>query len=123
MGKWDEFKDPSYEITDMGRPGVFLIPSAKLRQVKIEGKTVEEHLHEYLGKTFSAFTYSPVPTAGFWLNGGCLEYDECRRYEVAFNGKDKIPGFLLELTRIARTLGEKCFYVKAGQYACLLTPT
>lgn len=122
MSVWEQFKDPSYELTDLGRPAVFLIPSEKLRRRKIGEDTVEAYLHDQLGKHYHAFTYSTVPTAGMWWNGECLEYNECRRYVVSFLGKERVPDLLRLLAEIARVLEEECLYVEAGQYACLLAP-
>ncbi|PJA45473.1 hypothetical protein CO174_03135 [Candidatus Uhrbacteria bacterium CG_4_9_14_3_um_filter_50_9] len=120
--KWDGLDGPSYTLTNLGRPAVFLIPSHKLRTPMGED-TVEHYLHDYLMEHYGAFTTTTVPYFGFWRNGrGKVDYDECRRYEVSFVGKERIPELLEVLAKICEVIGEDCFYIKAGQYTSLMYP-
>ncbi len=123
MTVWSELVGEGYEIEDLGRPAVFLLPSHKLREKDVSGRTVEERLHDFLVEHFGAFTTTTVPYFGFWRNdGNTLVYDECRLYEVSFSGKDRIPLLLAELAAILPIIKEDCLYFKAGQYTCLLRP-
>jgi len=121
--KWLGLEGDTYRIENLGRPGIFLLPSHKLRQ-EMEGTTVEDHLHNFLIENFGAFTTTMVPYFGFWHSTGNkrIDYDECRQYEVSFDGKKLIPVLLAKLAEIARVIDEECIYVKAGQYSALIYP-
>lgn len=122
--KWLEFQNPEadYTIVDLGRPAVFLISAPKLKVKTKFGATVESWIETFLRINFGAFTRSSVPNFGVWHNGEEVIHDECVQYEVSFAGKEKIP-FLLELlSQVAKQTGEKCIYLKAGQYSCLVYP-
>ncbi len=120
---WKDLGGPTYRIENLGRPAVFLIPSVKLRSPTPSGKTIEDDLHAFLSETFGAFTTTTVPFFGFWQNDHeQLVYDECRMYEVSFDGKHLIPQLLTKLAEICSLIGEECLYVKAGQYSGLLYP-
>lgn len=120
--KWDGCRGSTYEIVDLGRPFVFLLPSHKLR-TKRRGVTVEEELHHFLTAHFGAFTTTTVPYFGFWRNRRKqIVYDECRQYEVSFVGKNRISMLLKKLANITHVINEDCIYIKAGQYAALLSP-
>ena len=124
--KWSEVQDESYEIVDLGRPAVFLIPSHLLQRpisMSEDAQTIEYYVEAYLMENFGAFTKTMIPEFGFWLSGGkkkCL--DECRRYEVSFLGKERIRPLMRMLARVARIVNEDCVYFKAGQHACLIYP-
>lgn len=119
---WTDFENDAFEIVDLGRPAVFLLPSHKLRQLVGE-TSVEDGLHRFLSEHFGAFTTTSVPYFGFWKNDGQrLVYDECRMYEVSFAGKDRLPELMRKLADIAALINEDCIYFKAGQYTCLIKP-
>lgn len=120
---WNQFKGEEYELKDLGRPAVFLLPNAKLQIIGREGITIEKGLHTFLTNKFGAFTQTKFPAFGFWRdNKSEIVYDECIQYEVSFLGKEHIPDLLLELSHIAADIGEDCLYFKAGQRTCLIYP-
>ena len=120
--KWAEFRSKRYELIDLGRPAVFLVPSHKLR-LEQGGRTVEDDLHAFLLEKFGAFTTTTVPYFGFWRqNGQRFVHDECRLYEISFVGKKRIKILLEKLASVAEFIGEDCLYFKAGQYGCLVKP-
>ena len=122
VNKWAGLGGDSYKIVSLGRPAIFLLPSHKLR-TQMGDETVEQYLHRFLTENFGAFTTTTVPYFGFWRNNrGRMDYDECRRYEVSFKGKENIPLLLEVLAKIATTIEEDCIYFKAGQYTCLVYP-
>jgi len=124
--KWKDLHDEYYEIVDLGRPAVFLVPSHLLQRsisTDDDAQTVEQFIEAYLMDHFGAFTKTMIPEFGFWLSGGkkkCL--DECRRYEVSFLGKERICPLMRMLAQVARIVNEDCVYFKAGQHACLIYP-
>lgn len=121
--KWKSFTRGNYTIEDLGRPAVFLLPIKKLQR-KMGDVTIEEELHKFLIDHFGAYTASTIPSFGFWRNAKeATISDECREYEVSFLGKDRIPVLLEKLAKIAAIIDEKCIYVKAGQYSCLVYPS
>src|SRR5437868_3737021 len=100
MSKWDEFKNRDYDLEDLGRPAVFLIPTAKLNQTAGH-KTFREQLHEFLIAEFGAYTASEIPNFGFWKDSQTATIsDQCSSYEVSFMGKDNIPKLLKKLAEI-----------------------
>jgi hypothetical protein len=122
MGKWDSFKSSKYKVVDLGRPATFLIPECKL-QNSIGNHTVEKSIEAFLLENFGAFTTTSIPSFGVWMNETQIHYDECKRYEVSFVGKEKVQILLDFLSEIAKATQEICLYVCAGQYSCLLYPT
>ena len=120
--RWIGFEDDAYEIMDLGRPAVFLVPSTKLK-CPMGKKTVEVALHEFLMDNFGAFTTTVVPYYGFWrADGERVDHDECRRYEVSFVGKHRIADLMRFIAQVASATNEICIYFKAGQYTCLIYP-
>lgn len=122
LGKWKSLTHKKYKIINLGRPAIFLLPSHKLQR-KFKNTTIENDLHEFLMKNYSAFHYSPLSSSGFYIDGNSqVIYDECRKYEVSFMGKEKIPILMEKLAMIAKLINEDCIYFKAGQYTCLIYP-
>ena len=122
--KWAEFESESYEIIDLGRPAVFLVPVSLMNLTVDMGVSVAEQIELFLAAHFGgSFTKTLVPSFGVWRDGrNVYHQDECAQYEVSFVGKDKIPLLVGLLVRICRWTGEQCIYFKAGQYACLVRP-
>ncbi|QQS22707.1 PadR family transcriptional regulator [bacterium] len=119
---WTPFQGEGYQLVDLGRAAQFLLPSHKL-QTELGESTVEKDLERFMFDNFGAFSATTLPTAGFWRNNQQkIVYDECRRYEVSFVGKQKIPVLLKKLADIAKHIKEDCIYFQAGQYNCLIFP-
>ena len=119
---WTEFSTNKVRFEDLGRAAIFLIPEKKLG-LSVSGKTVSDDLRDFLMVNFSAFTFSQVPSFGVWVNGQEVVFaDECRLYEVSFDGKEKISMLGEKLAEIAKVIGEECIYFKAGQYSSLVYP-
>ena len=120
--KWAGFKSAKYQLLDLGRPAIFLLPAKKLAK-KTNGVSLKDDLHFFLLKNFGAFSASTIPNFGFWKdNANAVIYDKCIEYEVSFLGKGNIPRLLERLAKLAMTIGEDCIYFKAGQYTCLIYP-
>lgn len=119
---WKEFEDESYRLEDLGRAATFLLPSHKLR-MDFGDSTVEKVLENFLFDNFYAFTTTTFPSAGLWRNNeNKVFYDECKRYEVSFAGKEKIPIIIKKLAEICKHIEEECLYFTAGQYVCIIYP-
>lgn len=122
MNKWQEFLSDDYQLMDLGRPAIFLIPTNKLN-LRIGDQSVKENLHQFLIHNFGAYTASEIPNFGFWKDIQMATIsDQCSGYEVSFVGKDKIPTLLKKLAEIASIIEEECIYFGAGQYRCLIYP-
>ena len=114
--KWREFKNSEdYELIDLGRPAVFLVPIGKLQR-SVGNQTLERTLAKFLSYHFEAYTIRHSGIRGYWKG----HIDDLVEYEVSFLGKDKIPLLLKKLAELAKQIGEKCFYIKAGQYTALV---
>ncbi|MEK7608250.1 MAG: hypothetical protein AAB495_01595 [Patescibacteria group bacterium] len=113
---------PGYALEDLGRPAEFLLPEEKLG-MPVNGKTVLAGLENFLAENFGAYTTYAAKSYGVWRNHERIVFhDRCRRFEVSFVGKDRIPLLLAKLAEIAWVIGEECIYFKAGQYATLIFP-
>jgi hypothetical protein len=120
---WSEFEGLGYTLENLGRPAIFLIPSHKLR-LKIGEQTIEKRLEDFLLDEFGAYTTFMVPSFGLWrADNREVVGDECRQYEVAFSGRERVRTLIHELANIARDVKEDCFYFKAGEDVCLIRPT
>ena len=114
--KWREFENSEdYELIDLGRPAVFLVPIGKL-QARVGALTLEKVLAKFLSFHFEAFTVRHSSIRGYWKG----HTDDLVEYEVSFLGKEKIPLLLKKLAELSEKINEKCFYIKAGQYTALV---
>lgn len=120
---WEHLAGEGYRLTNLGRPAVFFIPTAKL-EIAIDGKTIREHLDTFLIMHFRAFTRAATPSVGLWVNGqSTVVTDMNTLYEVSFLGREHIAPLIAELARLCRLMDEDCLYFKAGEDACLIAPT
>ena len=114
---WRGFDDPDYELVDIGRPAVFLVPNRVLTG------EVRGLLEQFLKETYGGFQRPTCLVSGVYTsNAGDTVLDDCVQYEVSFKGKERIPELARMLANVARLTGEECIYLKAGQYASLLRP-
>lgn len=120
--KWADLGGEGYTLENLGRPAEFLLPEEKL-ETPVNGKTVLADLEDFLAEHFGAYTTHTAESYGVWRNKHQFTFhDRCRRFEVSFVGKDRIPLLLAKLAEIAREIDEECIYFKAGQYATLIFP-
>ena len=118
----DELKHPNLDY--IGQVAVFYIPTEKLNK-KHEGQTTKELLHDYLIHHFNAYTLvEGSDTQGFWRkdDNGELHEDKNAKYEVSFEGKDKIKPFIDFLSKICSNLDEKSIYLRMGSKSWLVKP-
>jgi hypothetical protein len=112
-----------YEKVSLGRMAVFLLPSLKLKlRRQADGRTVEEHVHQFLLSHFDGYTAATGNIHGWWRNRGEEHYGEHREFKVAFAGKDRIAvleGFLAD---VAVEICEQTIYIETGEDAWLIVP-
>lgn len=111
-----------YEKVSLGRMAVFLLPSLKLKFRHKDGKTVEEHVHQFLLTKFDGYTAATGNIHGWWRNRGEEFYGEHREFKVAFAGKDRIVILEAFLAEIAVEIGEQTIYLETGEDAWLVVP-
>ena len=105
--KWSGLSSQEYDIEDLGRPAIFLLPVKKITK-KVNGQTIRKTLHQFLIKNFGAYTTSSIPSFGFWRDASQdTVTDACIKYEVSFLGKEKIPLLFKQLAQIAYAIKEK----------------
>ena len=110
----------------LGHVAVFYVPIQKLDQVEFgTGKETPRQLfHAFLMDNYYAYTLELSDTQGFWLGdkNSQICHDHNARYEVSFDGKDKIEGFVSFLSEMCFLLKEQAMYVTMGHKAYLVVP-
>lgn len=77
------------KLTPLGKMTVFYIPSHKLDAPGPAGEnSPRAKIHEFLMKSYKAYTHTPSPVKGFWISGaGNLVHDVMERFEVSFGAE------------------------------------
>ena len=115
--------EPSPHLHCLGKMTVFYIPSHKLDDPRFfdTGQTARSEIHEYLMHRYRAYTQTPTPVKGFWIDQSAeLVHDVMERFEVSFNVEaefDRLINFLVEL---CQRLDEKAIYVTRGDRSYLV---
>lgn len=104
----------------IGQVAVFYIPSSKL-DIPLE-KTPRQMLHDFFMANFSAYTHEVSNIQGYWLNKNILVKDQHERYEVSFDGKEKVIGFVKFLSEICGLIKEDSIYLTMGNESWLVMP-
>lgn len=73
---------------------------------------------------YNAYTIEISDTQGFWREHSQSQIfcDRHVRYEVSFDGRDKILGFVGFLSEMCALLQEQAIYVTMGQKSWLVLP-
>ncbi|HWN96577.1 MAG TPA: hypothetical protein VNT99_16225 [Methylomirabilota bacterium] len=100
---------------------VFLLPSLKLKQKKLE-KSYEEIVHHFLMKQFAGYTASAGNIFGYWRDEvtGREYYGEHKEYKVSFRGKNRVEMLQKFLSQLAGELDEDSIYLEYGEDAWLV---
>lgn len=110
----------------LGHVAVFYVPIQKLDSVECgkTGKTPRQLFEEFLMENYDAYTLEISDTQGFWRQHSRSQIfcDKNARYEVSFDGRDRIKGFIAFLSEMCALLGEQAIYVTMGQKSWLVTP-
>ena len=110
----------------MGTMTIFYVPSHKLDSPSFyQGEeTARTIIHKYLVERHSAYTQTPTPVKGYWVNrSGDLVHDVMERFEVSFNEHaaaefERLTSFLVSL---CEQLDEDAIYVTRGNRSYLVT--
>ena len=104
---------------------VFYVPSHKLDAPELyPDRTARSDIHRYLMQNHSAYTQTPTPVKGFWMNqAGKPVHDVMERFEVSFSEQaDTEFARLIEfLVSLCDRLEEDAIYVTRGDRSYLVT--
>lgn len=110
-------------LFELGKMTVFYIPSHKLDDPSyFHGtQTARTAIHEFLMHRYRAYTQSPTPVKGYWVNAESqMVHDVMERFEVSFGSEaefNRLVEFVLEL---AERLREDAVYVTRGERSYLV---
>ena len=111
------------KLIPLGTMTIFYVPSHKLDDSRFfqGSQTARSVIHDFLMNSFRAYTQTPTPVKGFWVDHeDTLHHDVMERFEVSFDSEedfDEIIGFLVEM---CRTLNEDSIYVTRGDRSFLV---
>ncbi|MEO6036562.1 MAG: hypothetical protein ABIQ35_15030 [Verrucomicrobiota bacterium] len=95
----------------LGRLGILLLPSLKMKSRSSRGKTYELEVHEFLVANFSGYTLASGNIAGFWKDSkGEQQYGEHLEYRVGFLSEEKIPMLDAYISELAEELEEESIF-------------
>ncbi len=105
----------------LGRLGILLLPSLKMKGVSPRGKTYETEVHEFLVANFSGYTLASGNIAGFWKDSrGKQHYGEHLEYRVGVLSEKKIPMLENYISQLAEEIGEESIFWETGEDAWLI---
>jgi hypothetical protein len=104
----------------LGRIGVFLLPSLKMKSLSPRGRTYDQELHDFLLQNFTGYTVTTGNISGYWISCGHEHYGEHREYKVAFSDPSKVPSLERYVAVLAAEIGEQTVYWEIGDEAYLL---
>jgi hypothetical protein len=108
----------------LGTMTVFYIPSHKLDDPRFfhGTQTARSSIHEYLMHRYRAYTQTPTPVKGFWVDqANDLVHDVMERFEVSFNVEDEFERLIEFLVELCDRLEEDAIYVTRGDQSFLVT--
>src|SRR3989344_9291771 len=107
----------TWRTEDLGRPAVFLLSADKLSD------GVKERVLAFLRSEYSGASHPQAKVIGEWMDErGNIHRDQMWEFEASFLGKERIPRLYQFLAEISYELGERCIYLKLGQYTRLVYP-
>lgn len=114
------------ELLPIGQVAIFYVPIQKLDSLEhgFDGKTPRLMFEEFFMDHYNAYTLETSNTQGFWREHRQSEIfrDENARYEVSFDGKDRVPSFVDFLSKMCALLGEEAIYLTMGSHSYLVLP-
>ncbi|MCA9139417.1 MAG: hypothetical protein KDB00_21730 [Planctomycetales bacterium] len=114
----------SPHILALGTMTVFYIPSHKLDDPRFYHgtQTARSAIHEFLMHRYRAYTQSPTPVKGYWIDqAGQIAHDVMERFEVSFNHEPEFDRLIEFLVELCQRLGEDAIYVTRGDRSYLVT--
>lgn len=114
------------ELIYIGKVAVFYVPIQKLDQEEygLDGRTPRELFEEFLMDNYDAYTLEISNTQGFWRQHRQSQIfrDENARYEVSFEGRERVPPFVRFLSMMCHLLKEEAIYLTMGDTSYLVVP-
>ncbi|NND96652.1 MAG: hypothetical protein HKN47_04905 [Pirellulaceae bacterium] len=108
----------------LGAMTVFYIPSHKLDDTRFyQGtQTARSSIHEFLMHRYRAYTQSPTPVKGYWVDqADSLVHDVMERFEVSFNHEQEFDRLIEFLVDLCERLDEDAVYVTRGNRSYLVS--
>jgi hypothetical protein len=106
----------------IGQVAVFYVPKQKLDTAIKDGKTARQLLHDFFVDHYNAYTHEVSKIQGFWKTRNILMMDEHERYEVSFDGKQKVVEFVDFLADLCGLIQEESIYLTMGYKSWLVLP-
>jgi hypothetical protein len=112
------------KVSYIGHVAIFYIPVKKL-ELLIDGNSPKKIIAEYLLNNFDAYTMEVSDTKGFWREHkkSRLFIDRNARYEVSFEGRLKVNGFVDFLSNLCALIQEEAIYLTMGYKSYLIHPS
>lgn len=110
-------------VRELGKVTLFYIPSHKLDDPSyFDGvQTVRYAIHEFLMERYRAYTQSPTPVKGYWVDqNGSFVHDVMERFEVSFGSEAEFDRLIEFLIGMCRRLNEDAIYVTRGEHSFLV---
>lgn len=107
--------------TFIGQVAIFYIPTSKLDMQILQG-TTRDLLHNFFVEHYNAYTHEISKIQGFWVKQDILVRDEHERFEVSFDGREKVQEFVNFLSLICGLIQEDSIYLTMGNKSWLITP-
>ncbi len=110
-------------VTPLGKMTLFYVPSHKL-DVPGPGQaaTPRAEIHDFLMRHYKAYTHTPSPVKGFWLDEDkAVVHDVLERFEVSFGSEQEFERLVTFLRQLCRSLGEQAIYLTRGEESFLVS--
>ncbi len=124
-------------LYELGKVTVFHVPSHKLDDPryfpqdpavevedgprKVSAQTARSTIHEFLIHHFRAYTQTPTPVKGCWVDpSGQLVHDVMERFEVSFETEGEFEQLIAFLVETCDRLKEEAIYVTRGDRSFLV---
>ena len=108
----------------LGKVTIFYVPSHKLDDPRFfhGTQTARTSIHEYLMHRYRAYTQTPTPVKGFWVDqSGNLVHDVMERFEVSFGVEEEFDRLIEFLVELSERLQEESVYVTRGERSFLVS--
>lgn len=115
---------PLTHVYELGKVTVFYLPSHKLDDPRYYNgaQTARMRTHEFMMHRYRAYTHSPSPVKGYWVDlGGELVHDVMERFEVSFGSESEFECLIVFLTELCERLREDAVYVTRGERSFLVS--
>ena len=114
----------SPHLHSRGKVTIFYVPWHKLDDPRFfhGTQTARTLIHEYLMHRYRAYTQTPTPVKGFWVDqSGNLVHDVMERFEVSFSVEEEFDRLIEFLVELSERLQEESVYVTRGERSFLVS--